>query len=71
MVTQTSFPVQWMSCTGCDNNNQMALTSLKAVHSADADHRVKSVRVDYHPAVASTGDIHRVIEDLGYRMVDV
>ena len=60
-----------MTCTGCENNIQFALTSLKRVHSVDADHRGKSVQVDYDPDVISPAEIRRAIEGMGYRMVDV
>jgi copper chaperone CopZ len=57
-----------MTCTGCENNIQFALTSLDGVDSVDADHRAESVRVDYDPEVISPAEIRRAIEDMGYRL---
>lgn len=70
MTTHATLPVEGMTCTGCENNIQFALTSLKGVDSVDADHRAKTVRVDYDPEVISPDEIRRAIEDMGYRMVD-
>jgi len=70
MTTHDTLPVAGMTCTGCENNIQFALTSLKGVHSVDADHRAKSVQVDYDPEVISPEEIHQAIEDMGYRMID-
>jgi len=70
MTTHATLPVEGMTCTGCENNIQFALRSLKGVHSVDADHRAKTVHVDYDPDVISEDEIHRAIEDMGYRMVD-
>ncbi len=70
MTTHATLPVQGMTCTGCENNIQFALTSLKGVGSVDADHRSKTVQVDYDPDVISPVDIRRAIEDMGYRMAN-
>ncbi len=70
MTTHATLPVEGMTCTGCENNIQFALTSLEGVHSVDADHRAKTVHVAYNPDVISRDDIRRAIEDKGYRMVN-
>jgi copper chaperone len=69
MTTRITLPVEGMSCTGCENNIQFALTSLGGVDTADADHEAKTVQVDYDPETTSSDELRQAIEDMGYRIV--
>ncbi|MCL1692463.1 MAG: cation transporter [Actinomycetia bacterium] len=66
MTTQITIPVEGMSCTGCENNVQFALTSLEGVEAVDADHLGRTVIVDYDPGGTSSDDLRKAIEDMGY-----
>jgi len=70
MTTQITLPVEGMSCTGCENNIQFALTSLGGVDTVDADHSAMTVQVDYDPDSTSPDTLRRAIEDMGYRISD-
>lgn len=68
MTTRITLPVEGMSCTGCENNIQFALTSLGGVDKTDVDHKAKTVQVDYDAGVTSPDEVRRAIEDMGYRV---
>ena len=68
MTTRITLPVEGMSCTGCENNIQFALTSLTGVEKTDADHKAKTVQVDYDAGATSPDQVRRAIEDMGYRV---
>jgi copper chaperone CopZ len=68
MTTRITLPVEGMSCTGCENNIQFALGTLNGVDAASADHRAKTVRVDYDPETTSSDELRRAIEDMGYQV---
>ncbi len=68
MTTQTTIPVQGMTCTGCESNIRFALTSLQGVRQVTPDHQTKSVEVDYDPALIAVDEIPRAAK-VGYRVV--
>lgn len=70
MTIHLELPVEGVSCTGCENNIRFALTSLGGVDTADADHKAKTVQVDYDPETTSSDDLRQAIEDMGYRIAD-
>jgi len=70
MTTHIELPVEGMSCTGCENNIQFALTSLDGVDAVNADHRAKTVEIDYDTGTRTLDELRRAIEDMGYRVAD-
>ncbi len=67
MTTQTTLPVQDMTCTGCENRIRFALTSRGSVRQINPGHPAKSVEVDYDPALIGSNGIRRGVEDIEYR----
>jgi copper chaperone len=68
MTTRITVPVDGMSCTGCENNIQFALTSLRGVGTVDADHKAKTVQVDYDPEAVTAATLRQAIQDMGYEV---
>jgi len=67
MTTQTTLPVQDMTCTGCENRIRFALTSRGSVRQINPGHPAKSVEVDYDPDLIRSNGIRRGVEDIEYR----
>lgn len=57
--------VTGMSCTGCEQNVEEALTKLGGVNRVEADHEGDAVEVVVEDAVADD-DIRDAIEQAGY-----
>ena len=66
MNTDTTFAVEGMSCTGCENNVQFALASIGGVEEVDADHRGASVRVVFDSMVVDETALKAAIDAMGY-----
>lgn len=69
MAVGTVLQVHGMSCTGCERNVQFALSSLPGVKRVKADHRAKTVEVDFDSAQTTEDEIRRAVEDIGYTVV--
>lgn len=69
MATGTVLQVDGMSCTGCERNVQFALSSLPGVNRVKADHRAKTVEVDFDPGQTTEDEVRRAVEDIGYTVV--
>jgi copper chaperone len=54
-----------MSCGGCEQNVESALTTLGGVTRVDADHEAATVDVVVEDTVAED-EIHAMIEQAGY-----
>lgn len=65
MPHQRTIPVDGMTCGGCEQSVQSALTGLDGVHSATADHTLGSVQVRFDDTIAED-TIRDQIRQAGY-----
>ncbi len=66
MTTDTTLAVEGMSCTGCENNVQFALSAMGGVETVDADHRADTVRVVFDAALVDESTLKVAIDAMGY-----
>ncbi|MBI2880149.1 MAG: heavy metal translocating P-type ATPase, partial [Candidatus Tectomicrobia bacterium] len=66
---QTRFPVQGMSCASCVNKIQKALSSQPGVIEAEVNFATETATVRFLPGAVEPRGLHRVVEDLGYKVV--
>jgi len=64
-------PIQGMTCASCVNKVQKALNSVKGVVRADVNFATERASVEYIPEEASIRDLKKVVEDAGYRVLEV
>lgn len=64
-MKRETIAVTGMSCTGCEQNVESALTKLEGVSRVEADHEGETVEVVVDENV-STEDVHAAIEQAGY-----
>lgn len=64
-------PIVGMSCASCASAIQKSLSSLKGVQKAAVNLATEKVRVEYIPSEINLGEIRRVIEEAGYRVLEV
>ncbi len=69
MSTTTNLAVSGMTCGGCENNVQFALTSLSGVDQVDADHEANAVVVTHDADAISETTLGEAIEAMGYTLV--
>ncbi|WP_276271978.1 heavy-metal-associated domain-containing protein [Haloarcula litorea] len=63
-MSQRSFTVTGMSCTGCEEKVEDALRAIDGVSRVEADHETDSVEVTAEGT--DDTDLHTAIEDAGY-----
>jgi copper chaperone CopZ len=68
LLERNELVVDGMSCTGCEQNVENALTALDGVSRVDADHEGDTVEIVVDDAV-SDDDLHAAIEGAGYDVV--
>ncbi|MFQ5911768.1 MAG: heavy metal translocating P-type ATPase [Nitrospinota bacterium] len=66
---QTRFPIEGMSCASCVNKIQKALGSQPGVTEATVNFATETAVVEFLPGVVEPRELHRVVEDLGYKVV--
>ena len=66
MNTVTTLAVEGMSCTGCENNVQFALSAMGGVEEVEADHRADTVRVVFDEALVDERALKAAIDAMGY-----
>lgn len=69
MPKEMVLPVEGMTCTGCENNVQFALSSLPGVRRVKADHKAKTVEVEFDPSATNEDEVRRAIEEIGYTVL--
>ena len=69
MITSTTLGVNGMTCSGCENNIQFALTALSGVSTVAADQQAKTVTIDYDPDIVDQSALTEAIEAMGYDLV--
>ena len=62
--------VHGMSCVNCARTIERALSSAEGVSGVEVSFELGKVSVEYDPARISEDQISRLIENLGYRVVD-
>ena len=65
-MKQLNLEVSGMSCTGCEDRIQTALTRLDGVVRSKADHQAGKVQVVIDPGRASEEAVRGAIEKAGY-----
>lgn len=61
-----TIPVDGMTCDGCEQSVQSALTGLVGVHGATADHTLGSVQVRFDDTIVTEDTIRDQIRQAGY-----
>jgi mercuric ion transport protein len=68
-LQEASLNIKGMTCEGCENSVNYALTREKGVIEANSDYHSGTARVKYDPAVISPEALKQVIEgDVGYQV---
>lgn len=67
-MKRETIAVTGMSCSGCEQNVESALTRLEGVNRVEADHEGETVEVVVDENVAEA-DVHAAIEEAGYDVV--
>lgn len=60
--------VSGMTCEGCENSVETALTKLEGVASAEASYVKKVASISYDSTKVSTSLLTQTINDLGYHV---
>ena len=66
-MSQQTLTVTGMSCGGCEQAVEDALTDIDGVTSAEADHEGETVAVEADAGV-SDADLAAAVEDAGYEL---
>ncbi|MFN2557985.1 MAG: heavy-metal-associated domain-containing protein [Nitriliruptorales bacterium] len=61
--------VKGMSCNGCEQRLEQALTRLEGIARASADHTSERVEVVADPTRVSEADVRSCIEGAGFEVV--
>jgi copper ion binding protein len=67
-TTKQTFPVEGMTCGGCVNGVQRALSRVAGVSAATVDLRTASATVEYDPAIANFKTLQSAVDDAGYAL---
>ncbi len=65
-MTTTHIKIQGMTCSGCENNVQIALDELEGVIKADVDYTKGAATIDHENLELST--IKNAVEEAGYKV---
>lgn len=69
MASKKVFAVEGMDCAGCEGNIRFALSTLAGVERVEADHRAKTVEVEFDPERTDEAKVRGAIEGIGYTVV--
>ncbi len=69
MSKTTTLAVDGMTCGGCENNVQFALTGLGGVDDVNADHEANTVVVTHDSDAIGETELGEAIEAMGYTLV--
>lgn len=70
-VEKVSLPIQGMTCASCVSRVEKAIRSVKGVLRANVNLATEKAMIEYIPEVVSIGDFKKVVEDIGYRILEV
>jgi copper ion binding protein len=65
-TTKQTFPVEGMTCGGCVNGVQRALSRVAGVSAATVDLKTASATVEYDPTIANFKTLQSAVDDAGY-----
>ena len=65
-MEKTTFSVEGMSCSHCENAVKQSVGALDGIHSVEVSLKDKTVSVEYDAAKVSVDTIKQEIEDQGY-----
>jgi Cu+-exporting ATPase len=64
-------PIQGMTCATCVNKVEKALGSAKGVIQASVNFATERASVEYLPEVVSIKDFKRIVQEVGYQVLEV
>ena len=70
-IEKVLLPIQGMTCASCVNKVQKALSSVKGVVHADVNFATERASVEYIPEEVTIRDFKRVVEEVGYQVLEV
>ena len=70
-VEKASIPISGISCASCVATIETALTDAPGVISAAVNFATNAATIEFVPAMATTGDLRRIIRDAGYEPLEV
>lgn len=68
MTDRLSLTVTGMKCGGCETNVKTKLEALDGVSSVVANHKEKTVELEFDPEKIDEDDIIDVINDAGFKV---
>ena len=68
-MEKTTFSVEGMSCSHCENAVKQSVGALNGVHAVDVRLKDKTVSVEYDASKVSPDAIKQEIEDQGYDVI--
>lgn len=68
-LTVLELPVEKMHCSSCATNIDLALEELPGVKRADTSYQKARLKIEFDPKQVDREAIHRVVEDMGYKIV--
>ena len=68
-MEKTTFSVEGMSCSHCENAVKQSVGALNGVHAVDVSLKDKTVIVEYDTSQVSPEAIKQEIEDQGYDVI--
>lgn len=69
-MEQVAIGVKGMSCSGCEQRLEQALTRLQGIARVSADHVSERVEVVLDPARVSGAEMRNCIERAGFEVVE-
>ena len=70
-VEKVVLPIQGMTCASCVNKVEKALSSLKGVVHANVNFATERASVEYISEEVSIRDLKKVVEEAGYKVLEV
>lgn len=68
-MEQVAIGVRGMSCSGCEQRLEQALTRLQGIARASADHASERVEVVLDPTRVSEAEVRSCIDGAGFEVV--
>ncbi len=69
-MEQVAIGVRGMSCSGCEQRLEQALTRLRGIARASADHANEKVEVVLDPGRVSAAEVRSCIERAGFEVME-
>ena len=70
-VEKTTIPISGISCASCVATIETALRDAPGVISAAVNFATNAATIEFVPAMATTGDLRRIIREAGYEPLEV